>query len=376
MKYMDEFRDPATAKKLVAEIHKLASTSLSQREPLQVMEFCGGHTHTLFKYGIESMLPDNIEMVHGPGCPVCVLPMARVDDCVAIAEQPGVIFTTFGDAMRVPGTRKSLLQAKADGCDVRMVYSPMDALAIARKNPDRDVVFFALGFETTMPSTALTLLQAHREGLKNFSLFCNHITTPATMRAILTDPDLRLDGFLAPGHVSMVIGAHSYDFVTRDYHKPLVITGFEPLDILQALWMLVKQFAEGRCEVENQYARIVPEAGNVAGLKAIAEVYETREHSEFRGLGNIGDAGIQIREAYAAYDAEKKFKLQAAASTHDPEHLKCADVLRGVMKPWECPAFAKTCNPQNPLGALMVSPEGSCAAYYAYGKLAKRKETA
>ncbi len=376
MKYMDEFRDPATAKKLVAEIHKLASTSLSQREPLQVMEFCGGHTHTLFKYGIESMLPDNIEMVHGPGCPVCVLPMARVDDCIAIAEQPGVIFTTFGDAMRVPGTRKSLLQAKADGCDVRMVYSPMDALAIARKNPERDVVFFALGFETTMPSTALTLLQAHREGLKNFSLFCNHITTPATMRAILTDPDLRLDGFLAPGHVSMVIGTHPYDFVTRDYHKPLVITGFEPLDILQALWMLVKQFAEWRCEVENQYARIVPEAGNVAGLKAIAEVYETREHSEFRGLGNIGDAGIQILEAYAAYDAEKKFKLQAAASTHDPEHLKCADVLRGVMKPWECPAFAKTCNPQNPLGALMVSPEGSCAAYYAYGKLAKRKEAA
>jgi len=368
MKYMDEFRDPATAKKLVAEIHKLASTSLSQREPLQVMEFCGGHTHTLFKYGIESMLPDNIEMVHGPGCPVCVLPMARVDDCVAIAEQPGVIFTTFGDAMRVPGTRKSLLQAKADGCDVRMVYSPMDALTIARKNPERDVVFFALGFETTMPSTALTLLQAHREGLKNFSLFCNHITTPATMRAILTDPDLRLDGFLAPGHVSMVIGAHPYDFVTRDYHKPLVITGFEPLDILQALWMLVKQFAEGRCEVENQYARIVPEAGNVAGLKAIAEVYETREHSEFRGLGNIGDAGIQIRQAYAAYDAEKKFKLQAAASTHDPEHIKCADVLRGVMKPWECPAFVKTCNPQNPLGALMVSPEGSCAAYYAYRK--------
>ncbi|MDD5391644.1 MAG: hydrogenase formation protein HypD [Thiothrix sp.] len=373
MKYIDEFRDPATARKLVEEIKRLAPVARGQREmPLQIMEFCGGHTHTLFKYGIESMLPADIEMVHGPGCPVCVLPMARVDDCVAIAEQPGVIFTTFGDAMRVPGTRKSLLQAKADGCDVRMVYSPMDALALARKNPDREVVFFALGFETTMPSTALTLLQAYREGLQNFSLFCNHITTPATMRAILTDPDLRLDGFLAPGHVSMVIGAQPYDFVTRDYHKPLVITGFEPLDILHAMWMLMKQLAEGRCEVENQYARIVPQAGNVAGLKAINEVYETREHSEFRGLGNIGDAGIQIRETYAAYDAEKKFKLQAAVSTHDPEHLKCADVLRGVMKPWECPAFAKTCNPQTPLGALMVSPEGSCAAYYAYGKLAKR----
>lgn len=376
MKYIDEFRDPAKARKLVDEIHRLASTALSQREPLQIMEFCGGHTHTLFKYGIEAMLPANIEMVHGPGCPVCVLPMARVDDCVAIAEQPGVIFTTFGDAMRVPGTRKSLLQAKADGCDVRMVYSPMDALALARKHPDREVVFFALGFETTMPSTALTLLQAHREGLKNFSIFCNHITTPATMRAILTDPDLRLDGFLAPGHVSMVIGAQPYDFVTRAYHKPLVITGFEPLDILQALWMLVKQIADGRCEVENQYARIVPQAGNVAGLKAIHEVYETREHSEFRGLGNIGDAGIQIREAYAAYDAEKKFGIpfDSAQGTagHDPEHLKCADVLRGVMKPWECPAFGKECNPQTPLGALMVSPEGSCAAYYAYGKLAKR----
>lgn len=391
MKYIDEFRDPARARKLVDEIHKLAATlfpsaalrerdgALAERsrsQPLQIMEFCGGHTHTLFKYGIESMLPDSIEMVHGPGCPVCVLPMARVDDCVAIAEQPGVIFTTFGDAMRVPGTRKSLLQAKADGCDVRMVYSPMDALALARKHPEREVVFFALGFETTMPSTALTLLQAHREGVGNFSLFCNHITTPATMRAILTDPDLKLDGFLAPGHVSMVIGAQPYEFVTRDYHKPLVITGFEPLDILQALWMLVKQFAEGRCEVENQYARIVPQAGNTAGLNAIREVYETRAHSEFRGLGNIGDAGVQIRKAYAAYDAEKKFGLPFGSAQgtveYDPQHLKCADVLRGVLKPWDCPAFGKACNPQTPLGALMVSPEGSCAAYYAYGKLNTR----
>ncbi len=292
MKYIDEFRDPAKAKLLVDAIHQLAAT-LPNDTPLQLMEFCGGHTHTLFKYGIEAMLPANIEMVHGPGCPVCVLPMARVDDCVTIAEQPNVIFTTFGDAIRVPGTRKSLLQAKADGCDVRMVYSPLDALTLARQHPDREVVFFALGFETTMPSTALTLLQAHREGVKNFSIFCNHITTPATLRAILTDPDLKLDGFLAPGHVSMVIGAQPYDFVTRDYHKPLVITGFEPLDILQALWMLVKQIAERRCEVENQYARIVPHAGNAAGLNAIHAVYETRAHSEFRGLGNIGDAGCK-----------------------------------------------------------------------------------
>ncbi len=369
MKYVDEFRDPLKAKALVAEIQQLTTRLPSLLKPLQFMEFCGGHTHTLFKYGIEAMLPDCIDMVHGPGCPVCVLPMTRVDDCVAIAEQPSVIFTTFGDAMRVPGTRKSLLQAKADGCDVRMVYSPMDALALARKYPEREVVFFALGFETTMPSTALTLLQAHKEGLTNFSLFCNHITTPATLRAILTDPDLHLDGLLAPGHVSMVIGAQPYAFVTHDYHKPLVITGFEPLDILQAIWMLVKQRVEQRAEVENQYARIVPLAGNKAGLQAIHEVYQTRAHSEFRGLGNIGDAGISIRDAYAAYDAERKFNLKPALATHDPEHLKCAEVLRGVLKPWECPAFAKDCNPQQPSGALMVSPEGSCAAYYAYGKL-------
>ena len=370
MKYVDEFRDPTKAKALVKAIQQLAAT-LRTETPLQFMEFCGGHTHTLFKYGIEAMLPDNIEMVHGPGCPVCVLPMARVDDCVTIAEQPNVIFTTFGDAMRVPGTRKSLLQAKADGCDVRMVYSPMDALNLARQQPTREVVFFALGFETTMPSTALTLLQAAREGLNNFSLFCNHITTPATMRAILTDPDLTLDGFLAPGHVSMVIGTQPYDFVVRDYHKPVVITGFEPLDILQALWLLLKQVSEQRAVVENQYARIVPTQGNSAGLAAIQQVYEVRAHSEFRGLGNIGDAGIKIRANYAAFDAEQKFPLAKAIPAPATETLKCAEVLRGVLKPWQCPAFASTCNPQTPLGALMVSPEGSCAAYYAYGKLGK-----
>ena len=370
MKYVDEFRDPTKAKALVKAIQQLAAT-LRTETPLQFMEFCGGHTHTLFKYGIEAMLPDNIEMVHGPGCPVCVLPMARVDDCVSIAEQPNVIFTTFGDAMRVPGTRKSLLQAKADGCDVRMVYSPMDALNLARQQPTREVVFFALGFETTMPSTALTLLQAAREGLTNLSLFCNHITTPATMRAILTDPDLTLDGFLAPGHVSMVIGTQPYDFVVHDYHKPVVITGFEPLDILQALWLLLKQVSEQRAAVENQYARIVPIQGNNAGLAAIQQVYEVRAHSEFRGLGNIGDAGIKIRANYAAFDAEQKFPLAKAIPAPATETLKCAEVLRGVLKPWQCPAFASTCNPQTPLGALMVSPEGSCAAYYAYGKLGR-----
>jgi hydrogenase expression/formation protein HypD len=233
------------------------------------------------------MLPEQIELIHGPGCPVCVLPMGRVDDCVAIAETPGVIFTTFGDAMRVPGSRKSLMQAKAEGADVRMVYSPLDALSLARANPGRQVVFFGLGFETTMPSTALTVLQAEREGIRNFSLFCNHITIVPTIKAILDSPELTLDGFLGPGHVSMVIGTRPYEFIARHYHRPLVVTGFEPLDILQSIWMVLRQIKDGRCEIENQYTRVVPERGNAAGLEAVARVFELREFFEWRGLGSI-----------------------------------------------------------------------------------------
>ena len=247
MKFVDEFRDNEKAQSLKREIHALAGRIGCTREkPLLLMEFCGGHTHAIFRYGIEQMLPDSIEMVHGPGCPVCVLPMGRVDDCVALAERPGVIFATFGDAMRVPGSRKSLLQAKASGADIRMVYSPLDALGLARKNPDRQVIFFGLGFETTMPSTAMTVLQAEREGIDNFSLFCNHITIIPTIKAILDSPDLRLDGFLGPGHVSMVIGTAPYDFISRRYRRPLVVAGFEPLDILQSLWMLLRQIRDGR----------------------------------------------------------------------------------------------------------------------------------
>jgi hydrogenase expression/formation protein HypD len=335
------------------------------------MEVCGGHTHTIFRYGIQTMLPEQIELIHGPGCPVCVLPMGRVDDCVAIAETPGVIFTTFGDAMRVPGSRKSLMQAKAEGADVRMVYSPLDALSLARANPGRQVVFFGLGFETTMPSTALTVLQAEREGIRNFSLFCNHITIVPTIKAILDSPELTLDGFLGPGHVSMVIGTRPYEFIARHYHRPLVVTGFEPLDILQSIWMVLRQIKDGRCEIENQYTRVVPERGNAAGLEAVARVFELREFFEWRGLGSIDHSGVRIREAYSHYDAERKFDVPALRIA-DPKSCQCGEVLKGVIKPWQCKVFGSACKPETPLGALMVSSEGACAAYYQYGDLADR----
>lgn len=369
MKFVDEFRDPDKAQALKEQIAQLMQDlPYSKQQPLLLMEFCGGHTHTIFRYGIEQMLPENIEMVHGPGCPVCVLPMGRVDDCVALAERPDVIFTTFGDAMRVPGSKQSLQQAKADGADVRMVYSPLDALDIARNNPERQVIFFALGFETTMPSTALTVMQAKAEGIDNFSLFCNHITSVPTIQAVLNEPDMRIDGFLAPGHVSMVLGEEPFEFIPREHHKPIVITGFEPLDILQSIYMLVKQFAEGRCEVENQYQRVVPHAGNPPGLQAMAEVFELREFFEWRGLGSIDHSGVKMREAYADFDAERKFQvpnLQIA----DPAACQCSEVIKGLIRPWECRLFGTECNPQNPMGALMVSSEGACSAYYQFGNV-------
>ncbi len=378
MKYVDEFRDPEKAKALIAEINAL-KTQIPQlaSRPLQLMEFCGGHTHTIFRYGIEPMLPDWIELIHGPGCPVCVLPMGRVDDCVALAERPDVIFTTFGDAMRVPGSKKSLLQAKADGADIRMVYSPLDALALAHKNPDRQIIFFALGFETTMPSTALTVLQAAAQGVQNFSLFCNHITTVPTIKAILDSPDMQIDGFLAPGHVSMVVGEQPFHFITEHYAKPLVIAGFEPLDILQSIWMLVKQIASRRCLVENQYARIVPPAGNMPALNAIEKVFTIREFFEWRGLGSIDHSGVKMRENYADYDAEIKFNLPNLKIA-DPKSCQCGEVLKGVIRPWECKVFGTQCQPETPMGALMVSTEGACAAYYNFGdldELLQKRET-
>ena len=376
MKYVDEYRDRAKADVLRREIETLAAgIDRAGSRPIQIMEVCGGHTHSIFRYGIEGMLPKSIELVHGPGCPVCVLPMGRVDDCVAIAELPGVIFTTFGDAMRVPGSKKSLLQAKADGADVRMVYSPMDALGLARRNPGREVVFFAIGFETTMPSTALTVLQAERDGVENFSVFCNHITIVPTIKAILDSPDLQLDGFLGPGHVSMVIGTAPYEFIARFYRKPMVIAGFEPLDVLQSIWMVLKQIREGRCEIENQYTRIVPNAGNAAALRAVGRVYELREFFEWRGLGSIDHSGVKMRDAYAHFDAERRFAVPNVKIA-DPKSCQCGEVLKGVLKPWQCKVFGSACTPETPLGALMVSSEGACAAYYQYGGVKRRSETA
>ncbi len=372
MQYVDEFRDPQKARALVHQIGVLLERiPAAHNRPLQIMEFCGGHTHTIFRYGLEQMLPERIEMVHGPGCPVCVLPMGRVDDCIAIAQRPEVIFTTFGDAMRVPGSQKSLLQAKADGADVRMVYSPLDALDLARRNPDREVVFFALGFETTMPSTALTVQQAEREGLRNFSLFCNHITTVPTIKAILDSPDMQIDGFLAPGHVCMVVGEAPFAFVARDYHRPIVITGFEPLDVLQSLWILIRQMAEGRCAVENQYARVVPAGGNPPGLQAISEVFELRAFFEWRGLGSIDHSGVRVRSKYAAFDAENKFAVPNLRIA-DPKSCQCGEVLKGTIRPWECKVYGAPCSPETPLGALMVSSEGACAAYHNYGYQTRR----
>ncbi len=367
MKYVDEFRDPKKAKFLINDINLLVEQiDICKQRPLQIMEVCGGHTHTIFRYGIEQMLPDTIEMIHGPGCPVCVLPMGRVDDCIALAEHPNVIFTTFGDAMRVPGSKKSLLQAKAEGADIRMIYSPLDALDIAKENPDKQVIFFAIGFETTMPSTALTVLAAEKAGIKNFSLFCNHITIVPTIKAILDSPELLLDGFVGPGHVSMVIGNKPYEFISKHYKKPLVVAGFEPLDILQSIWMLLKQITEGRCEVENQYQRIVPEEGNKEALDAINKVFELREFFEWRGLGSIDHSGIRVTEAYAQYDAEKIFSVPNLKIA-DPKACQCGEVLKGVIKPWECKVFGTACTPEIPLGALMVSSEGACAAYFNYG---------
>ncbi|PTW51368.1 hydrogenase formation protein HypD [Rhodovulum kholense] len=371
MKYATEFRDPKAAKAVLARIAALADQiGATRAAPVHIMEICGGHTHAIFRYGLDKLVHEGVEFIHGPGCPVCVLPMARVDECVEIANRPGVIFTTFGDAMRVPGTKMSLMQAKAAGADIRMVYSPLDALELARRSPGREVVFFGLGFETTTPSTALSIQQAAREGLGNFSVFCNHITVPEPIRALLDDPHMVLDGFIGPGHVSMVIGIHPYDFIARDYGKPIVVAGFEPLDLLQSVLMVLTQIRDGRAEVENQYARVVPEHGNPVSLAAMTDVYEKRPSFEWRGLGEIDQSGLRIRAKYRAFDAEEKFGVGYAAGPRvvaEPEGCACGQVMTGRIKPTACPQFGRGCTPEMPLGALMVSSEGACAAYWQYG---------
>ena len=370
MKFVDEYRDSALAKRIAAEIG-----SIGDGRPLKLMEVCGGHTHTIYKHGIEDIVPRSIDLIHGPGCPVCVLPMGRVDDAISIARTEGVIFTTFGDMMRVPGSKESLLDARADGADVRFVYSPLDALKLARQHPDRQVVFFAIGFETTAPSTAVTLLRARAEGIKNFSVFCNHVNVIPALKALLDSPDLHLDGFIGPGHVSMVIGLRPYVFIAQEHHKPIVISGFEPLDILQSIYMLVKQMSEGRAEVENQYARVVRSEGNIKALQAMEQTMMLRPFFEWRGLGTIKESALQLRPEFAEWDAELRFHVPGIRVA-DPKACQCGEVLRGAIKPWECKVFGTACTPETPIGACMVSSEGACAAYFNYGRFSMAAERA
>jgi hydrogenase expression/formation protein HypD len=369
MRFVDEFRSGDVAGRLSEQIAALVEPGRRYK----LMEVCGGHTHAIYKHGVEDLLPPEVELVHGPGCPVCVIPMGRQDDAISIAQQPDVIFTTFGDMMRVPATNGSLLDAKARGADVRMVYSPLDALKIARQNPDREVVFFAIGFETTTPSTALTLLRARQEGIENFFAFVNHVTIIPAIRAILDSPDLRLDGFIGPGHVSTVIGTRPYGFIARQYQRPVVVSGFEPLDVLQSVYMLLLQLREGRCEVENQYRRVVREEGNTRALAVIAETMKLRTTFEWRGLGFISQSALELRPEFEQWDAEARYQLPGIRVA-DPKACQCGEVLKGVIKPWECKVFGTACTPDHPIGTCMVSSEGACAAYYNYGRFSRRRE--
>jgi hydrogenase expression/formation protein HypD len=368
MRYVDEYRSPELAARLARQIAELVEPGRRYK----FMEVCGGHTHTIYKHGIEDLLPPEVELVHGPGCPVCVIPMGRQDDALSIAQRSEVTFTTFGDMLRVPATHGSLLDAKARGADVRMVYSPLDALKIARENPDREVVFFAIGFETTAPSTALTLLRARAEGIRNFSVFCNHVTIIPGVRAILGSPDLRLDGFIGPGHVSTVIGLRPYRFIARDYRKPVVVSGFEPLDVLQGVYLILRQLSEGRSAVENQYTRVVRDEGNPKALQVIGETMELRTTFEWRGLGFISQSALKLRGEFAAWDAEVRYEVPGIRVA-DPKACQCGEVLKGVIKPWECKVFGTACTPDHPIGTCMVSSEGACAAYFNYGRLTRRR---
>lgn len=361
MRYLSEFRNPSLAR---AWIKKIETLLARMPGPVPIMEFCGGHTHAIFRYGLHQVLPAAIDWVHGPGCPVCVLPREAIDFACALAQDPKVILTSFGDAVRVPGSAGSLLAAKAQGADVRIIYSPLDALAMARRHPEREVVFFAIGFETTQPATALTILQAEREEIANFSVLCRHITTEAAIRAVLADPELGLTGIIAPGHVATVIGAERFAFIPREYAIPTVVSGFEPIDLLQALWLLLNQLNEGRCALENQYRRSVRPYGSPSAQQAIAQVFEALPQAEWRGLGKLPASGMRIKERYARFDAERRFGI--AVQTADAEPLPCGQVLSGKLKPNACPHFGARCRPEAPLGALMVSSEGACAAWYRY----------
>ncbi|MGQ9463181.1 MAG: hydrogenase formation protein HypD [Candidatus Fervidibacter sp.] len=366
MKFIDEFRNVELARKVVSEIERLA-----KGRRFRIMEICGGHTHTIYRYGLHDVLPENIELVHGPGCPVCVLPMGRVDDAIAIAKHEGVILTTFGDMMRVPGSDGSLIDAQANGADVRMVYSPLDALKLAERNPDRKVVFFAIGFETTAPGTAVTLLKAKELGVHNFFVFCNHVLVVPAIRALLDSGETQLDGFIGPGHVTTVIGSNAWEFIPKEYGKGMVISGFEPLDMLQSIYQLVKQLSEGKPKVDVQYTRTVRLEGNTKAKAVMEQVFELRETFEWRGLGWIERSAFKLKPEFAEFDAELRFDLPQR-QVSDPKICQCGAVLRGAILPWECKVFGTACTPEHPIGACMVSSEGACAAVYQYGRFSRK----
>jgi len=361
MKFLDEYRDADLAQQLARKIHRVTT------RPWTLMEICGGQTHAIVKFGIDELLPPALTLIHGPGCPVCVTPLEIIDQALEIATRPGVIFTSFGDMVRVPGSRTDLLSVKAGGGDVRMIYSPLDALKIAADNPGREVVFFGVGFETTAPATAMAVYQAAKKRLTNFSLLVSHVLVPPAMSALLSVPDCRIQGFLAAGHVCAVMGYEEYFPVARKFRVPIVVTGFEPLDILQGVLMTVQQLESGRVEVENQYTRAVRRAGNVPAQTLVSEVFEVVPR-KWRGIGEIPQSGLGLRAAYAAFDAEKKFGLTGQCVAESPD-CQSGQVLQGRLKPHECPAFGVKCHPEHPLGATMVSSEGACAAYYRYRRL-------
>jgi hydrogenase expression/formation protein HypD len=370
MKFVDEFRDARTARAVVQTIAAEAVPGHRYR----LMEFCGGHTHALFRFGLLDLLPPEIEMVHGPGCPVCVLPVDRIDGAIALARIPEVLLCSYGDMLRVPGSGgRSLLSARAQGANVQMVLSTEDALELARRQPGRQVVLFAIGFETTTPPTAVAIQRARAERLPNFSVYCNHVLTPSAIISILESPQVRelgtvpVDGFVGPAHVSTVIGWQPYEFFAAEYGRPVVIAGFEPLDILRAILMLVRQLNDGRAEVENEYTRAVTREGNAKAKRMVAEVFELRRSFEWRGLGLVPWSALRIKASYAELDAERRFALPPSRA-REPGGCECGAVLRGMKRPTECKLFATACTPEQPVGACMVSPEGACAAYYAYGR--------
>ncbi len=370
MKYVDDFRRRDLAQNLAAQI----AAEVDPGRDYAFMEFCGGHTHAIFRYGVQDLMPENLRFVHGPGCPVCVLPIARIDNAIELAERHGAILCSYGDMMRVPASKKhSLIRAKAEGADIRMVYSTQDALRIARENPEREVVFFAIGFETTTPPTAVAIRQARAEGLENFTVFCNHVLTPSAIQHILQSPELRemgqvqIDGFLGPSHVSSIIGSAPYEYFAEEFQKPVVIAGFEPLDVMQSTLMLVRQVNEGRFEVENEYTRVVSREGNLKAQALVGEVFELRARFEWRGLGEVPFSALKIREEFAGFDAERRFDLSESRG-RDVKGCECPAILRGVRKPTDCKLFGTVCTPDNPQGSCMVSSEGSCAAYWSFGR--------